>query len=566
MNRALLLGFLLVFLPFSGLLSQFVNPLQVPDTLGGTTFNLTVQFGTTQFLPGAATETYGINQSYLGPTLILQRGATVHMNVTNQIPDTTTIHWHGLHVSPENDGGPHTPIAPNTTWSPTFKVLDEASTFWYHPHLHHYTAEQVYLGAAAMIIVRDSHEAALNLPRTYGVDDFPIILQDKSFVENTNALEYVELSDTMMINGTLAPYLEVPAQWVRFRILNASNQRVYNVGFPPNSNAKQIGSDGGLLASPLPITRIQIAPGERAEVVVDFSSTAAQFPLMANNSEMGTGISGAPNGPGGHPGNPLDGNDFPLMEFRVVPATPNAVMSIPPVLRTYQFPNINDVSVTRIKVFDTLTTSFPYLINSTLFDLDVNNDTVMLGATEIWELRNHTNIAHPFHIHDVQFHVIEFNGGPPPGHLAGRKDVILLQPLDTIKFITRFDDFADMHTPYMYHCHNLFHEDGGMMAQFVVMDTMTTATPKPQQKAQGRITAWPNPSPDGQLTLQDQHPAGPALKELEVYDAQGRQVLQQAWNKGLAAQQVDLAGMPQGMYLLRVRASDGQVAVLRVVK
>ena len=104
------------------------------------------------------------------------------------------------------------------------------------------------------------------------------------------------------------------------------------------------------------------------------------------------------------------------------------------------------------------------------------------------------------------------------------------------------------------------------MAQFVVMDTTTTAAPKPQQKAQGRITAWPNPSPDGQFTLKDQHPAGPALKELEVYDAQGRQVLQQAWDKGLAAQLVDLAGMPQGMYLLRVRAADGQVAVLRIVR
>ena len=135
-----------------GAWAQFENPLFIPDTLSGTTFNLTVDEGAVQFLPGDSTATYGINQPYLAPTIFLNKGDFVQLNVTNLLADTTTMHWHGLHVAPEDDGGPHTKILPGETWSPDFTVLDEASTFWYHPHLHHKTAQQVYNGAAGMLL------------------------------------------------------------------------------------------------------------------------------------------------------------------------------------------------------------------------------------------------------------------------------------------------------------------------------------------------------------------------------------------------------------------------------
>lgn len=544
--------------------AQTANPLYIPDTLTGPVINLALAPSTKQFLAGDATETYGINGPFLGPTLMLRKGDPLQLNVTNGLTDTTTMHWHGMHVAAMNDGGPHTPIAPGVTWSPSFTVLDEACTMWYHPHLHHYTAEQVYKGAAGMIIIHDSLEESLNLPHRYGIDDFPLIIQDKSFDSLSNAFIFEALSDTVMVNGTLNAYLEVPAQMVRFRVLNGSNQRVYNLGFPSQNMAFQIASDGGLLERPLPVTRVQIAPGERAEIVVNFTNQTTAFPLMANNSEMGQGVSGGPMGPGGGPGNPLDGNNFPLMEFRVVPPTANPITTLPANLRTYDPPSLQDVDRIRTKEFTVDSAGFPFYINGLIFDHSVVNDTVILGDTEIWEIINTTDIAHPFHIHDVQFHVIEKNGANPPAHLAGRKDVILLQPNDTIKFITEFHDFADDHTPYMFHCHNLFHEDGGMMGAFIVRDSVLSGH-LDATAFWANVTLYPNPT-GGVVHVKDGNPLSRRIDLLEVWDLQGRLLQQVDMVSSATLHQVDLSAYPAGMYLLHMHCEAGGHAVMRMAR
>lgn len=555
----------LISLNLSGILdAQAPNPLFIPDTLVGPVINLNLAPSTVQFLSGDVTDTYGINGPILGPTLILRKGDPLQINVTNGLSDTTTMHWHGMHVPAMYDGGPHTPIAPGVTWSPSFTVLDEACTMWYHPHLHQHTAEQVYKGAAGMIIIRDSLEATLGLPHRYGIDDFPIIIQDKSFDSLTNEFIFEALSDTVMVNGTLNPYLEVPAQMVRFRMLNGSNQRVYNIGFPSQNMAFQIASDGGLFEHPLPVTRIQLAPGERTEVVVNFTNQTTNFPLMANNSEMGAGISGGPQGPGGGPGNPLDGNNFPLMEFRLTSPTANPVTTLPANLRTYDIPSLQDVARTRTKVFTVDSAGFPYYINDMIYDHLITNDTVVLGDVEVWELINISDIAHPFHIHDVQFHVIEKNGAPPMAHLAGRKDVILLQPNDSIKFITKFDDFADEHTPYMFHCHNLFHEDGGMMGAFIVQDSVLSGH-LDSTAFWSNVTLFPNPT-GGNITVRDGNPHNRQIDLLEVWDLHGRKLEDVSMVPGATEHHVDLADYPAGMYLLHMHCEAGGHAVMRMVR
>ena len=324
-------SFAICFFPHLTFAQPPANALNIPDTLVGPVFNLDVGQHKVQFLStGDSTDTYGINQDILGPTLIFNKGDFININVTNHLPDMSTMHWHGMHVAPEDDGGPHSIIEIDSTWSIDFTVLDEACTMWYHPHLHHMTAEQVYNGAAGMIIIRDNHEASLNLPRTYGVDDFPMIIQDKSFDSLSNQFIFEEMSDTVMVNGTLDSYLEVPAQVVRFRLLNGATQRVFNLGFPPQLPVLMIGSDGGLLEQPFPANRVQIAPGERAEIVVNFMGhQGMNFPLFAFNSEMSDGVSGGPNGPSGRPGNPLDGVDFLVTEFRVVGQSANPVTQMP---------------------------------------------------------------------------------------------------------------------------------------------------------------------------------------------------------------------------------------------
>ncbi|MEP6845138.1 MAG: multicopper oxidase domain-containing protein, partial [Panacibacter sp.] len=205
------------------------NTLWIPDTLTGTDFSLRIHDTTKQYLNGLATNTSSYNNnSILGPTLIFNKGTTVQMHVKNDLPDTTTVHWHGMHLPAIMDGGPHQVIAPGTQWNPTWVVKNNAATYWYHPHLHMKTSQQLVQGLTGMIIVRDAAESALNLPRIYGVDDIPLILNDKRFEAISNQLVVSRYGDTMMCNGILNAKYNIPAQVVRFRLLNAAPDRAYN--------------------------------------------------------------------------------------------------------------------------------------------------------------------------------------------------------------------------------------------------------------------------------------------------------------------------------------------------
>ena len=252
------------------------NPLAIPSTLTGTNISLTLQEGTTVFHAGITTNTMGANGDLLGPTLILDKGDFVSFSVNNQLNDTTTMHWHGMHVSPENDGGPHTKISPGSIWSPQFSILDKAGTFWYHPHLHHYTDKHVSKGVAGMILVRDNEEAALNLPLRYGVDEFPIIMQTKGFDAAGQIEIHTEMDTSVLVNGSINPTVNFPAQVVRLRVLNASSQRVMVFGFTGNKPFSLIGTDGGLLSAPINLTRYRMAPGQRADILIDLSSNLGQ--------------------------------------------------------------------------------------------------------------------------------------------------------------------------------------------------------------------------------------------------------------------------------------------------
>lgn len=277
---------LIIALSATNLKSQ--NLLAIPDTISGTEFNLNIYDTSKVFYNGYTTSTFGINAAYLGPTLFLNKGDSVNMHVANELMDTTTIHWHGLHVSAMNDGGPHIVIPPSTIWNPSFKVRDHAAMYWYHPHLHMMTNMHATMGAAGLIIVRDSAEAAINLPRTYGVDDFPLVIQSKCFDAAKQILVDNASDSVMMVNGTLNAYLPIPAQVVRLRVLNASSERVYNIGFQGNLSFSQIGSDGGLRNAPVSLTRLRLAPGERAEILVDLSGKEGQSINLMSHATLYT--------------------------------------------------------------------------------------------------------------------------------------------------------------------------------------------------------------------------------------------------------------------------------------
>ncbi|MBK8227465.1 MAG: multicopper oxidase domain-containing protein [Flavobacteriales bacterium] len=547
------------------LFSSAQPPLPVPPVLTGTDIQLTLQEGTWEFHPGEVVPTYGYNGDLLGPTIMLDQGQAVTLNVTNTLPDLTTTHWHGLHVSAENDGGPHSLIYPNTTWSPSFTVLDRASTFWYHPHGHGLTDYQVTMGAAGMIIVRDALEAAMELPRTYGVDDIPLILQTKAIVGGMLSV-HTGLDSVIVVNGVRQPLAEVPAQVVRLRCLNGSSERTFLIGFENNMPFQVIGTDGGLLAAPVPKTRLRLMPGERVELLVDLGGLQGNsFDMMAYNSELPNGVIGAAevgNGMAtldGYNDNALNGADFALLSFSVGAPTADPITTIPSALAPVVPYNEADVDVTRSFIFEPEgmmpmeMIEGPFLIDGALFDMEVDNEVVQLGATEIWEFTNNTMVGHPIHIHDIQFNILDRNGGPPEDWETGWKDVVFVPSMGSARVITRFDDFADPEMPYMYHCHLLMHEDEGMMGQFLVIDANAIGETGAELD---KLQVWPQPFSNGSLNLRAARLNGKL--DVLLRDASGRIVHagSTSFMDGMA--RILPPSLAAGLYAVQVPTRDGQ--------
>lgn len=472
------------------------NPLFIPDTLSGTTFNINIQNGTKTFYTGYNTNTMGYNGPFLGPTLLMKKGDSVTINVKNNLPVApTTVHWHGFHIPAKYDGSPYQMIAPGITWSPTFRILNNAATYWYHAHPHGKTEIQVSKGLAGMIIIRDSIEASYNLPRHYSVDDFPLIVQSRIFDDFFQIGTATHDDSVLMVNGTKDAYLPVPQQVVRFRLLNGSADRTYNFGLSDTTDFYVIASDGGLLEKPYATKRLRLSNGERAEILIDFSNDTIgqKVYLKSYASELPKGITGADsvgeqgiNIQDGYYQNKLNGKDFNIVRFDIIAPTANPVTTIPATFAPITYISPSSANATRKLVFspDLATSGLqgyvdgPFFINNRMFHMDSINITTYLGNTEIWSLINDTYVAHSFHIHDVQFFVLDINSQLPPPELRGYKDVVLIQPHDTVRFITRFENFADKNVPFMYHCHLLHHEDDGMMGTFLVLDTAATGITK----------------------------------------------------------------------------------------
>ena len=564
MKKAIILFFFI----FIFINSNAQNLIPIPDTLAGTDFQLNVKDTFKTFYTGFTTMTMGVNADYLGPTLILNKDDSVSINVTNELMEETTIHWHGLHVAADNDGGPHNVIPMMTSWNPKFKVRNDAAMYWYHPHLHMMTNMHATMGAAGVIIVRDTIEAALNLPRKYDVDDFPLVIQSKCF-SATKQIEVDNASDSvMMVNGTLNGYLPAPAQVVRFRFLNASSERVYNLGLEGNLTFYQIATDGGLLDAPVALTRLTIAPGERAEILVDFTGMTGQdISLISFASELPNGTYGAAQpgmGPGqtipGYLTNVLNGADFEIMYFSVTAQTASPITSIPTSLITNTPWLVADANAFNTLLFEPVNMGptaiqGPFTINGNEFDMMVVNDTIFLNDIEVWTLTNQSPIAHPFHIHDVQFYITDMNGSPPPANLQGKKDVVLILPMQSVTFITKFETFCDDDGKYMYHCHMLPHEDEGMMGQFVV----TCQVLNTDDNNVENFTVYPNPS-NALFTIQFEKIVDGTLL---VTDMLGQVVFLSQINSNSFV--IDLSNFVNGIYSFVLETESG-VTTQRVIK
>jgi FtsP/CotA-like multicopper oxidase with cupredoxin domain len=420
-------------------------------------FELTAQEGTTSFLPGTRSETWGFNGDHLGPTLRAGRGEKVAVEITNELEEGTSVHWHGMHLPPEMDGGPHQEIEPGATWRPRWEIDQPGATLWYHPHPHGRTEEHVYRGLAGMFILDDADTASAGLPQTYGVDDIPVIVQDKALTADgdldldPDGNEVGLLGTTVMTNGTVGAYQQVTTELVRLRLLNGSTARTYALGFD-DREVQLVATDGGLLRAPVTTDRVRLSPGERAEIVVVLEpGTTAR--LRSFDPELGQVA--APFAVGAN-------DSFDVLELR---AADELAPSEPVAAELSDFGRAEaDATVTRTFELD------GRKINGASMDMNRIDETVTVGNTEIWEVRNLNLSPHNFHVHDVQFEVLDIDGQAPPPDLAGRKDTVYLEPRRKYRLIMRFEDYADPTWPYMYHCHLLLHEDEGLMGQFVVVE------------------------------------------------------------------------------------------------
>ena len=472
---------------------DFSLPLPIPPLAerreagdGTVLFELTARRGSRDFLGGLQTPTYGYNGDYLGPTLRVRRGERVRIRVRNSLEEATTVHWHGLEVPGPADGGPHQPIAPGGLWEPEFAVDQPAATLWYHPHPIGRTAEQVYRGLAGLFLIEEAPAAgagpAAVLPGRYGIDDIPVIIQDRRFYDDGRfayrlgmpELMHGLLGDVFLVNGAVRPMIEVHRGIVRLRLLNGSSSSIYRLSLSDGATLHQIASDGGLLPAPVDGPALILSAGERAEVLLDLRARPEGESFMLRVETYG-------------------GFEAEVLRFVVgsapagsvtkgIPSSGPAPSGIPPApLAVVE--RLTPGPGARVRRFELQTLGggrggmgggmmggmmgSRLSINGRKMDMGRVDFTVTAGRTEVWELTNPPggmmSLPHSFHVHGVQFQVLDVDGGLPPPELLGWKDTILVWPGERIRLALRFPAIQGL---YMYHCHLLEHEDDGMMGQF----------------------------------------------------------------------------------------------------
>ncbi|MFE3291656.1 multicopper oxidase family protein [Rhodococcus sp. NPDC059234] len=431
------------------------------DASGTRHFTLRAGVGTAEIVAGKSTPTWGFNGSILGPTIRARRGEQVSFTVDNTLPEPTTVHWHGMHVPARFDGGPHQSIEPGARWQPAWTVNQPGATLWYHPHPHGSTEKHVYRGLAGLFLVDDEVTDSADLPKTYGVDDIPLIIQDKRFtadgsLDESDSTDVGLLGDTLVTNGIAGAYLPVTTQRVRLRILNGSSGRMYNLGFSDDRQFHLVATDGGLLAAPVALTRIRVSPGERVEIVVAVAAGASAL-LRTHPFEDRAGL------PAGDAAGFGVADSFDVLELRQG-RSPDASPAIPASLAALD--PVDPSGAAAERDFELRW----FMINNTRMDMNRIDFSATVDTTEIWTVRNVDNWPHNFHVHDAQFRIVDIDGASPPPELAGWKDTVYTPPGQRIRLALRFTEHTDPTIPYMYHCHLLMHEDQGMMGQFLVVE------------------------------------------------------------------------------------------------
>jgi FtsP/CotA-like multicopper oxidase with cupredoxin domain len=402
--------------------------------------------------PGVTTEVFAYNGITPGPTLEVFEGDRVIVHFRNDLPEPTTVHWHGIHLPASQDGSPFDPVPAGGRRDYVFTIpKGSAGTYWYHPHLHHRTGYQVAKGLVGALIVRASDDP---LPKS--VAERLLILTDQRFqadgsidlpdahsmqgrIDSENGRE----GDVLFVNGQVMPTLSIkPGEVQRWRVINASAARVFRLHIP-GQTFLHIGSDGGLFERPVEMGELVIANSERVELLVRGSgkpgtrTTLQTLPYDRYVPQT----------------RPQDWNvPRDLLTLQVTRDAPVAPVTLPQTLRRIPPLDTSRATVRRVVSFG------QGMINNRHFDFARVDFTTKLGTTEIWKIENLVGMDHPFHLHGFQFQLLDRNGKPEP--FLSWKDAVNVPKHETVRLVVRFDDFPGK---WMFHCHILNHEDQGMM-------------------------------------------------------------------------------------------------------
>lgn len=560
--------------------SHDFNPHDPADPLNGVTTFAFEDFNN----PGTT--------SILGPTLKWSYKETISASVFNTLSERTTCHWHGAHVPQKYDGGPYQLIQPDTIWEANFQVLDKSATLWYHPHAMGLTYQQVQMGLAGLIIVEDSENdpndpdddliASIHgiLPNTYNVDDFPLVFQTKKFDPDANGQMQIRSglpgfkSDyEFMVNAIIDPYMQVPANMIRLRLLNGDAKFSFNFSFEnedgSNFPAQLIATDAGYTDHSYTLEEVLMAPGERTEWLLDLRGIPEGTEIFIKNivSNMPSGVIGNSSTTNGW------ANDRQLLKLIVGPQdntiNPSPLIGFPILLSPLETPAMSDVSKERTKVFRSgifqdVDGKDLFSIDSSLMDMTIINDTVLVNATELWTLENATDIAHPWHIHDVHFWITEIidaqgnliNPDDHPEMFSGPKDNVLVQPGWKLSYLTTFSDYStttEATNSYMYHCHILPHEDKGMMGTFVVWDGVSTSVKKEIDLSTNSMEVYPNPASD-RLTIRGNSSKESILSFTNMNGQVLNEIALPSFDKEIT---INIDQLPAGMLLLGWQTNEG---------
>ncbi|MGE5927793.1 MAG: multicopper oxidase family protein [Gemmatimonadota bacterium] len=454
------------------------TPLYVPPVVSPEKLTLTARRITTEITRGTTSPVLTWGDGPVGPTIEARTGQRAIIVMRNELDEPTIAHWHGLRPPEASDGHPRFQVGPGEHYAYDFLVREPAGLYWYHSHAHARTAPQVYRGLAGLFIVRDDAEAALELPA--GARELALVLQDKRQAASGELAyapmgpELMEgfLSDGPFVNGVRFPRIDIEAGRYRLRVLAAANARIFRLGLSSGAPLTLIGGDAGLLDAPVDLPWIALGTGERADLLVDFSGlppgTAVRLRSQQFASPAGMGMGRGMMGRGrmmmGGGAQVPQGAELDLAEFVVVregrPSGP-----VPPRLGTIA--RLTRASAERERVFRFDSRMMLHTINGRAFEMERVDERVRFGATELWRFINDGPFPHPVHMHAVHFQVLSRTGGRArvfPWE-RGWKDTVLLYPGEAVDVVTRFDSHRGL---YLLHCHNLEHEDLGMMLNFQV--------------------------------------------------------------------------------------------------